>query len=96
MAAPKTSYASLPQITDPALRQIVKLIYDKIAAVEQATTQIGHVTQPLSTHLDFNQQRGIGVADPTADTDVVNLQTLKRYVEAATAAAPAKPPKPGP
>lgn len=80
---PHTAYPSLQRIDHPGTREVAKLLMDKIGAVEQVTPNIGKLSQPLDTHLDFNTNRGVGLADPQAPTDAVNQQTMERYVAAA-------------
>ncbi len=105
-------YPGLASVTDPILRQALKILHDKIGAVEVATAKIGTVSAPLTTHLNANAQQLKAVADPTAPQDAVTLKYLQHYVEsrttqvlAATATTPVgtgtppsvtPPPPPGP
>lgn len=84
-APPTTSYALLNQITDPRVREVLKLIYDKVGGVEQQAAGIGTLTEPLADHLDAASHRLTALADPTAPADAVTLQYLRRYVQAAVA-----------
>lgn len=98
MANRPTRYPGLANIADPALRDLLKMAFDKIGAIENAATGIGAVTKPLARALDGGRQRLTAIADAQHDTDAVNLQTLKRYVESVVSAATVPPPTtpPGP
>lgn len=80
-----TRYPSLDQAQDPAVRQVLKLIFDKIGLLEAQAAGIGTVNQPLTTPLDAAGNRLTALADPTAATDAVTLQYLKQYVQGAIA-----------
>lgn len=67
----------------PDLHMILTPLFKRIEELEAARGDVGAVTKPLSTSLNANDQRIHTVADPTADQDAVNLQTLKKYVDAA-------------
>lgn len=84
-APPHTAYPLLDQIQDPVLQRALKLVFDKIGNVEQLSTGIGTVSAPLTAHLDAAGNQLKAVANPTAQTDAVNLQYLKQYVAAAIA-----------
>src|SRR6266568_2769341 len=81
------AYSFLTRITDPNVRSAVKVILDRLGAVEQSTQSIGTVSKPLDAHLDANAKRLMNIADPTADQDAVSLHTLKHYVDARLTAA---------
>lgn len=109
---PHTAYPLLDRVKDPQLQQVLKLVFDKIGGVEQLSTGIGTVSQPLTTHLDSGGNQLKSVADPTAATDAVTLRYLQQYVQGAIALdkrvappivppgtpspTPAIPPAPGP
>lgn len=67
----------------PDLRQILTPIFKRIEDLERQSAGIGLVNQPLSTAMDAGGQRIHTVADPTASQDAVNLQSMKKYVDAA-------------
>lgn len=90
------TYTGLASIPDPATRQVIKLLMDQIGTLQQQVAALQTTDTPLTTALDFNSQRGLHLADPQVATDAVNLQTLQRYVGAATATPPTTPPAPGP
>ncbi len=79
--SPRTPYPGLESITDPAVKRILKLIFDKVGTVEQQAQQIGTVSQPLTTHMDAGGKQINALADPTAPQDAVSLRYLQRYVE---------------
>lgn len=97
MGKPKTRYPDLTRISDPNLHEVIKLIYDKIGAVEHAATGIGTVTQALTTDLNAAGKRLMTIADAAHPQDAVNLRSMQKYVDAAIAlaaqpAAPTSPP----
>lgn len=80
-----TKYPLLDQVQDSTLRQVFKFLFDKIGTVESQAAGIGGVTKALTTHLDAGKNQLKGVADPTAKTDAVTLQYLRKYVQGALA-----------
>lgn len=67
----------------PDLHSILTPMFQRLEFLESQAGNIGIVNKPLTTPLNANDQRIHTVADPTADQDAVNLQTLKKYVNAA-------------
>ncbi len=67
----------------PDLPTVLTPLFKRLEDLEAQVAGIGTVTQPLPAALDANDQRIHTVADPTANQDAVNLQTLKKYVDAA-------------
>lgn len=91
-----TRYPSLDQAQDPAVRQVLKLIFDKIGLLEAQAAGIGTVNQPLTTPLDAAGNRLTALADPTAPTDAVTLQFMQKWVEGRLLAATTPTPVPTP
>lgn len=80
MANPRSFYDTLT----PAQKRYMGPIFERLEALEAAqAASLGKVTQPLDTHLDAGGNQLQNVAAPTLGTDVVNLDTLKKYVDAA-------------
>jgi hypothetical protein len=74
-------YALLSRIRDPILRDALKLVQDRITALETQITALGTLTAPLTTNLDAASHRLTALANPTADQDAVTLRYLKTFVE---------------
>lgn len=76
------SYPHIAAIQDPHARIAVKLLYDRLAALEatQAATQL--LISPVAT-VNGAQQRIVNLADPHAPGDAVNLRTLRVQISAA-------------
>ena len=68
---------------DPELRKVLTPMFRRLEQLELQAGGIGSVTAPLTAPLDASGQRIHTVADPTAAQDAVNLQTMKKYVDAA-------------
>ncbi len=64
-----------------AQQQAVKLLMDRLAALEARVADIGAVSQALTTHLDSGGNQLKSVADPTAATDAVTQQYMQKWVE---------------
>lgn len=80
-------YAYLSRITDPNIRNAVKVAMDLITQLQSGADGIGSVSKPLTDHMDGGGYRLQTIGDPGDDLDAVNFQTLKRYVDAAIARA---------
>lgn len=84
-------YGQLGLVKDAATRQILQALFDQIAdqqtqliALQAAALQRG---SPVSVNA-----RLMDVFDAEASTDAVNVQTMRRYVQAALARQPGLPP----
>ncbi len=76
-----TPYPGLERVSDPAIKAVLKAVFDKIGNVEAQVPAIGSVSQPLTTHLNANSNQLQAVADPTHPQDAVTLKYLQHYVE---------------
>jgi hypothetical protein len=76
-----SSYSYLTKIADPHLRAALKLVLDRLGAVEQSAQSIGTVSKPLDDHLDASSKQLKAVADPTDNQDAVTKLFLQKYVD---------------
>jgi hypothetical protein len=74
------SYVS--QIPDPATQRALLDALGQIKALTARVATLEATTVTTTASLDAKNQRVINVAAPTADTDAVNLSTLRAYVAA--------------
>lgn len=84
--ATQRNYGHLNRVQDDATRNALKVIMDRLGVLEDKSAGIGTLTASLTDDLNAAGNKLTEVADPTADTDGVNLKTLKSYVEAAIGA----------
>jgi hypothetical protein len=80
-------YNYLAQIRDSIVRNALKILTDRVTALETQAADIGTLTKPLAMDLDAGSHKLTKVAPPTLDTDAVNLRYLKTYVDARLNAA---------
>lgn len=80
-------YSFLTQISDRTIRDALKTLIDRVNALEQQLATLDTLPQPLTTNFDAGGKQLTKVAAPTADTDAVNLRTMKQYVESRLTAA---------
>lgn len=77
-------YPGLNKITDPVLRDVIKLVHDRLGNLEtRVNTSLGTVSKPLADHLDANGKKVTGLATATGDTDAVSLRVMREYVQGA-------------
>lgn len=76
------NYPHLDQIQDPQAKLAVKLLYDRVGALEATANQSPTLSTPTDT-VAGNQQRVTNLADPQHPTDAVNLRTLHVQLHAA-------------
>lgn len=76
----KANYSGLQRVTDPHLKQVLKLMHDRLAAVEDAAGA-DPLAAPLSASLDGGNQRITSLSDPLDDKDAVNRGWLVRFIE---------------
>ncbi len=78
---PASRYPGLETITDPALKRVLKQVFDMVGGLQVQAQQIGSVSQPLTTPLHAGSQQIKALADPSAPQDAVTLRYLQHYVE---------------
>jgi hypothetical protein len=78
------SYPNLPNVTDPALQKALKVIADRLNALEARQRLSGTAVLPtLVNTLNFGNQRLTGIGTPIADTDGVTLALVNALLEQA-------------
>jgi len=75
-------YPHLDQIQDPAARTAVKLLYDRVAALEATAAASQGLGSPTAA-VAGAQQQVINLADPQGPTDAVNVRTLRIQIQSA-------------
>lgn len=84
-------YGQLGLIKDAATRQIVQALFDQIADLQGQLTTLQAAALQRGSPVPVNA-RLLNVFDPEAVTDAVNVQYLRRYVQAQLARVPGLPP----
>lgn len=74
------NYQGLNSIRDPQVRNAVKNLLDRIAALERQGQSMGVVTQPLIQELNASAYRIRNIRNPEAPQDAVTLKYLQDYV----------------
>lgn len=75
------SYAQINAIADPALRQLVQLLFDQNAALTQRVLALETNALQRGSPVPANA-RIINLEDALTTTDAVNVRTMQRYVQA--------------
>lgn len=74
-------YPGLMKISDPAVRQAVQALTDRVAALETRLATLESTALTTGATVDVGGQRIANVAAPSASTDAVNYSTLINYVQ---------------
>ena len=86
MATSKTTtkanfYGLLSKVTDPHLRQLLKVLLDQTGNLNDQAAAIGTITQPLATHMDANGNKVQNLKDPTAKQDAATKAYVDKQIE---------------
>lgn len=79
-------YGYLQNITDPNHRQLMKLVIDKLHALDTSSQSIGTVSKPLTTTMDGGGQLISSVKDPVANQDAATKVYVDRTITTQIAA----------
>ena len=76
-------YPYLDRITDPGTKMAVQKLWEDFNALRNQVNQLQQQAyQPQGGNLNAGGGRIVAVANPQADTDAVNLRTLRNVVQA--------------
>jgi hypothetical protein len=76
-------YGRLTRVADATVAAALKDAYDLIAQLRTRMDELeAQVSARTASTLDAGNRRIINVADPTQETDAVNVHYLRQYVEA--------------
>ncbi len=69
------------RITDPIIQQALRMVGDRVAALETLFRDLDSRVLKTGSPVEAYGQRIKDLADPQRNTDAVNLQTMRRYVQ---------------
>jgi hypothetical protein len=73
-------HAYLNQVQDPATRAALQYLQQLITAQTTRIAQLEAAALVNTTTINANRQRVVNVANPQADTDAVNLGTVRALI----------------
>jgi hypothetical protein len=87
MAAPtKPTYPSLTEITDPKVREVLRIILEKHAKLQDNINATAANTNPLTGNLNSNNKLITQVADPINPQDAVNKRSVMQLIQSTLSA----------
>lgn len=82
-----SAYPEVEQVKDPAARQTLQLLFDRLAALEAQTNSTPVFVAPTETVTGTGQTRVTQLANAVQDQDAVNKRTLRQVVQSMINAA---------